>query len=209
MFNFLWNQCFGIAVLKKTLESPLDSKKIKPVNHKRKQPWIFIGRTDAGAEIPILWLPDMKSQLIGKDAGKDWRQKERVAEDAMVNITDSMHMNLSTLWEIVEIREAWHAAVHGVTKNWTQLSNWTTKTRRTYCIEEGTLLSSLWPIWEKNLKSKCIYIYIYNWITLLYTWNEHSIVNILQKKFFLSLWKTKQKFKNLWQKRQEHIMQKR
>ena len=71
--------------LEKTLESPLDSKEIKPVNSKGNQPWIFIGRTDA--ETPIYWPPDAKSQLIGKDpdAGKDWRQKEKgAAEDEMV-----------------------------------------------------------------------------------------------------------------------------
>ena len=69
----LKNWCFLTVVLEKTLESPLDSKEIKWVNPKRNQPWIFIGRTDA--EALILWLPDAKSQLIGKDpdAGKDWR----------------------------------------------------------------------------------------------------------------------------------------
>ena len=83
----LKNWCFRIVVLEKTPESPLDSKKIKPVNPKGKQPWIFIGRTDAEAEAPILWLPDVKSQLIGKDpdAVKDWKQKEkRETEDEMV-----------------------------------------------------------------------------------------------------------------------------
>ena len=76
-----------MVVVEKTLESPLDSMEIKPVNPKGNQPWIFIGRTDAEAEAPILWRPDMKSQLIGKDpgAGKDWGQEEkRVAEDEMV-----------------------------------------------------------------------------------------------------------------------------
>ena len=70
-------------VLEKTLESPLDSKEIKPVNPKGNQPWIFIGRTDAEAEAPILGPPDVKSQLIWKDpdAGKDWRQKEKKAEE--------------------------------------------------------------------------------------------------------------------------------
>ena len=74
-------------VLEKTLVSPLDCKEIKPVNPKGNQPWIFIGRTDAEAEALILWPPDVKSQLFGKDpdAGEDWRQKEKeVAEDAMV-----------------------------------------------------------------------------------------------------------------------------
>ena len=74
-------------VLEKTLESPLDSKKIKPVNPKRNQPQVLIGRTDAEAKVPIFWPPDVNSQLIGKDAdaGRDCRQKEkRVIEDEMV-----------------------------------------------------------------------------------------------------------------------------
>ena len=81
------NWCFWIVVLEKTLESPLDSTEIKPVNPKENQPWVFIGRTDAEGEAPKLWPPDAKSQLIGKDpdAGKDWRQKEKqVTEDEMV-----------------------------------------------------------------------------------------------------------------------------
>ena len=73
-------------VLEKALESPLDCNEIKPVNPKGNQPWIFIGRTDAEAEAPMLWPPDVKGQLIGKDsdAGKDWRQENRAAEDGMV-----------------------------------------------------------------------------------------------------------------------------
>ena len=73
------NWCFQIVVLEKTLESPLDSKEIKPVNPEGNQLWIFTGRTDAEAEAPILWPPDVKSQLIGKDpdAGKDWGQEEK------------------------------------------------------------------------------------------------------------------------------------
>ena len=74
-------------VLEKTLESPLDCKEIKPVHPKGNQSWIFIGRTDAEVETPILWPPDVMSRLIRKDpdAGEDWRQKEkRAAEDEMV-----------------------------------------------------------------------------------------------------------------------------
>ena len=81
------NWCFWTVVLEKTLESPLDCKEIKPVNPKGNQPWIFIGKTDAGAEAPILWPPDVKSWLIGKDpdAGKDWRQEEKgMEEDEMI-----------------------------------------------------------------------------------------------------------------------------
>ena len=80
------NWCFWTMVLEKTLESPLDSKEIKPVNLKENQPWIFIGRTDAKAEAPILRPPDAKSLLIGKDpaGGKDWRQEKGMTDDEMV-----------------------------------------------------------------------------------------------------------------------------
>ena len=81
------NWCFWTVVLEKTLESPLDCKEIKAVNPKGNQSWTFTGRTDAEAETPILWPPDVKSQLIGKDpdAGKDWRQEEKgTTEDEMV-----------------------------------------------------------------------------------------------------------------------------
>ena len=83
----------------------------------------------AKAEGPILWPPDVKSQVTGKDsdAEKNWRQEEKgAAEDEMVNITDSMDMNLSKLWKIAEDRGAWRAAVHAVVKSQTWLSNWTT-----------------------------------------------------------------------------------
>ena len=79
--------CFWTVVLDKTLESPLDSKEIKPINPKGNQPWIFTGKTDAEAEVPVLWSPDAKGQLTGKDrdVGNDWRQEEKgVTEDEMV-----------------------------------------------------------------------------------------------------------------------------
>ena len=81
------NWCFWTVVLEKTLESPLDSKEIELVNPKGNQSWIFIGRIDAEAETLILWPPDAKNRLIGKDpdAGKDWRQEEKgMSEDEMV-----------------------------------------------------------------------------------------------------------------------------
>ena len=81
------NWCFWTAVLEKTLESPLDFKNIKPVNPKGNQSWTFTGRTDAEAETLILWLPDAKNWLIGKDpdAGIDWRQEEKgMTEDEMI-----------------------------------------------------------------------------------------------------------------------------
>ena len=114
-------------LLEKTLESPLDSKEIKPVNPKRNQSWIFIGRTDAEAEALILWPPDAKNQgLIGKDpdTGKDWGQEKGMTEVWWLDGT-SDPMNMSKLWEMVKDREAWYAAVHGVTKSWTLLSDWT------------------------------------------------------------------------------------
>ena len=83
----LKNWCFWTVVLEKTLESPLDCKEIHPVNSKGNQSWIFIGRTDAKAEVPILWPPDTKNWLTGKDpdSGKDWRQEEKwMTEDEMV-----------------------------------------------------------------------------------------------------------------------------
>ena len=83
----LKNWCFWTVVLEKTLESPLDCKEIQPLNPQGNQSWIFIGRTDAEAEAPILWPPDAKSWLTGKDcdAGRDWGQgEERAAEDEMV-----------------------------------------------------------------------------------------------------------------------------
>ena len=81
------NWHFQTVVLEKTLKSPLDCKEIKPINPKGNQPWIFIGRTDAEAKAPTLWLPDVKSWLIGKDpdVGKDWgREKKGMREDEMV-----------------------------------------------------------------------------------------------------------------------------
>ena len=136
------NWCFWIVVVK-TLESPLDSK-IKPVNPKGNQSWIFIGITAAEAEVPILWPPDVKSWL-GKDtdAGKDWERRRRGQQRMrwLDGIIDAMDMRLSKFREIVENRKPWCAAVHG-SQSQTGLSKWTTtktappgtSTRASACI---------------------------------------------------------------------------
>ena len=109
----LKNWYFWIVVVEKTLESPLNCKEMKPVNPKGNQPWVFIGRTDAETEASILWPPDAKRRLIGKDpdAGKGWRQR-RMGWQRMRwldSITDSMAMNLSKLRETVRDRGSWCA----------------------------------------------------------------------------------------------------
>ena len=117
---------FELWCWRRLLRVPWTARRSNKSILKENQSWIFIGSTNAEAEAPILWSPDAKSWLIGKDpgAGKDWRRKG-TTEDEMVTRQHRLNRHEFELWEMVKVK-AWHAAVHGVTKSPIWMSNWTT-----------------------------------------------------------------------------------
>ena len=152
----LKNWCFWTVMLEKTLESPLDCKEIQPVDSTGDQSWVFFGRDDTKAETPVLWPPYVKSWLTGKDScweglgagGKGMTEDEMAG---WYHWLDGREFEWTP--GVMMDREAWHAAIHGVTKSWTWLSDWTELNWRfnitRWTTSKSNWLYSLQPKMEK------------------------------------------------------------
>ena len=154
------NWHFWTVVLENTLESSLDSKEMQPVNPKGNQSWIFTGRTDNEAEAPIFCLLVLKSWLIGKapDAEKEGRRRRGWQRIRWFDvITKSMDKSFSKLQEMGKDREAWHASVHGVTKNQTWLRHWTATNGVVKYVLISRYSRSYWDA-KINIVSKISYL---------------------------------------------------
>ena len=151
---------FELWCWRRHLESPLGCKEIQPVHPKGNQPWMFIGKTDAEAEAPILWPPGVKSQLIRKDpdAGKDWGQEEkRATKDEMAGWHHCFNGHEFELTLGESDREVWCHAVHRVAKSWIWLNAWTTKTNE----NKNTVYYNLWASVKAVLSGKFIAVNTY------------------------------------------------